>query len=163
MTQHDSDVEALIEAAKAVQHGAFFGKDYGDSLKQLVAALAKLEPKPEKVYVLPEWKTFYEAQEMQYSSHWDGDYVTVDINARDKNKTPISVNEDRYNLIRELTAINAPEPAQKWNMPTWDEMPKGCTVYKSTLGDICMDIEGSGYIIRKPVFEAIRNKIMGLS
>ena len=95
MTQHDPDVEALIYELKLQDKD---GGYISDGVRQ---TLAKLEPKPEKVYVLPEWEHRTENQII-----W----------CRNEN-----VSHDAWIQLRYFTATDV--PAQVWNMPTWEELP----------------------------------------
>ena len=99
MTQHDPDVEALIEALKDA-------REYVSSescMERIDKTLAKFAPKPAKVYVLPEWQSI----ESIYFLSW--------LSAH-------NINQNDWQELRELTATEA--PAQKWNVPKWVDVPK---------------------------------------
>ena len=92
MTQHDSDVKALIKAARTACDVLVDAGYESIDVKNLKAALAKLEPKPEKVYVLDElWPTAFET--LMQRKGFDLYHITLD---------------DLWHELRELTATDAP-------------------------------------------------------
>ena len=112
----DADVARLVEQAEeALQYACVAGTPTWPT--KLSIALAPFRAKPKR-YTMPEWKDFYKAQEHQYYAHWTGDYVCLDINARDKNGNMIQVNEAEYNVIRELLAVeDVPEQKPRNEKP----------------------------------------------
>ena len=136
------DVEALIEAAKQVTD---FLNGYNlqsnvalNKKRNLDTALTKFAPKPAKVYVLPKFQTLSKNADYVFLTDAFGERVKLFRNV--------------YNALRELTATEAAE--QKWNMPTWDEMPK----------------EGHGMIalpngdwVGQGAYEPLRDKIMAMN
>ena len=182
MTQHDpKDVEALIEAFDRYELHRNDSLSIG-SYDRLKAARAKLKPKPEKVYVLPptdamtvelrywyisnnlderEWDTLREVTATDApASKWNMPEATpqwwLDISRTlwfDGKNSDEYEPHDSWKLIRELTAINAPEPVQKWNMPTLQQINEICGQPYGTAPTNALDTW----------YEAIRNKIMAMN
>jgi hypothetical protein len=132
VTQHTPEVQALIGAATKARDQQYSGTD---NWKELDRALAALTPKPEKVYVLPEWKD----------------------RTHDQREWCISqkVPQFYWDRFRELTVIEP--PVQKWNMPEWDKADKNENgQFQFIAKDILMGVE-------KSIYNAIRDKIMGMN
>ena len=145
MTQYDpKNVEALIEAAKQVTdflNGRNLQSDMALNKKRnLEIAIAKLKPKPAKVYVLPEWEKF----RLKYQYYGNEDVALID------NKDSSTIYKSTYEKLRELTATDT--PAQKNYMPPWDELIKTT----NNTGEVY------GWIFNQIEYNAIRKKIMGL-
>ena len=64
--------------------------------------------------------------------------------------------EDVYRTM--IAAIDPPNPSEKkpYLMPEWDELAKIHNTYQAKSGDWIMDITGSGYVICKGPFNALR-------
>ena len=128
MTDHTKeDIEALIEALKDA-------REYVSSescMERIDKTLAKFAPKPAKVYVLPEW-----GERSAALTQWCIDVVCY---------------KDEWNNLRELTATDA--PAQKWNMPTLQQIKEICGQSYGTTPTNLLDTW----------YEALRNKIMAMN
>jgi aminopeptidase N len=148
MSKHkDEDVEALRLAAIAYAevHPAHENIDRWKALK---SALAKFEPKPEKVYVLDENQRQVVAKWIRQI--WD-DLVSGKI-----------INHDTtFDELRELTAVNATTaPVQKYNMPAFAEINNGedyiglPDAFSNNGGQIC---------VSRHTYIAFRDKIMSMN
>jgi hypothetical protein len=142
MSKHkDEDVEALRLAAKALDEfnsGPVDNKRpdvYERLASRLHAALAKLEPKPDKVCAV---QAFLDLPE----------YTRTRLKQ-------LNIDHDDWIEIRELTAVEATTaPVQKWNVPTFEQMPKN--IY----GTISLPHDKS---VSEWVFNAIRDQIVSMN
>jgi hypothetical protein len=154
MSKHkDEDMEALIETSRKLDHAMKHAEtnDMSNFLDEILAfsnALAKLEPKPEKVYVLDENQRQVVAKWIRQI--WD-DLVSGKI-----------INHDTtFDELRELTAVNATTaPVQKYNMPTFSKINNGADyiglpdAFSNNGGQIC---------VSRHTYIAIRHKIMSMN
>jgi hypothetical protein len=134
MTQHNpADVEALKLAAIAARNTIAQAGDYHGIISQLDTALAKLEPKPEKVYTLPAWA--HRGQQ-----HFD--YCAA-----------FALGPLAWDRLQELTAIEP--PVNKWNVPEWAELVPENTGW--------VEIDPTLTPIAAITYKALRKKIMGMN
>jgi hypothetical protein len=152
MKQHSlEDVEELKPAAKEAQ-GLLLGTDYDAMLgcfQRIKEALAKFEPKPEKVYVLDE-------NQRQVITEW------VRQICYDLSSGKIINHDTAFDELRELTAVDAATaPVQKWRVPTWGDLEKPDDFFRYKFQD------NKGYAvfaaIGKESFNAFRAKIMSMN
>jgi hypothetical protein len=111
MSKHkDEDVEALRLAAIAYAEVHPVHENI-DRWKALKSALAKLEPKPEKVYVLSE-----------KPPNKFNDVLRKTFDGWTNSETELNY---LWEEIRNLTAVDAPTAlVQEWNVPTWGDLEK---------------------------------------